>query len=102
MIEIVIVVGIILVFAAIAIPIYFSVIEKTKAVHCQDTRSTAVTQYGVYNAMGGTINPDGLHDMEFLVDAEYIIVEKSCINGGEYTWVVAEGESTIITCSEHE
>ncbi len=99
-VEIIIVIAIIAVLSAIAVPIYAGITAKAEESQCEYTRAIAVKQYSVYKNMGGVENPDGEHDMAVLVDAGYLIEDSKCSEGGIYTWSVEEGD-VAIACSVH-
>jgi len=85
--ELMVVVGIIGVLTAVAVPIYNNLQADARQTACRATRGTIESAYAVYLADG---NP-ATGDITALVPA-YIAKMPVCPNGGEYT--LANGKCT--------
>lgn len=100
MLEIMIVVGVIGVLAAIAIPNFVSARVRTQSVHCSNNVrhfEAAKAQYALECGLrnGGSINPSAALNA-YLVN---LTVTSSCPAGGTYSDIAAIGTPTI--CSFH-
>jgi Tfp pilus assembly protein PilE len=95
-----IVVGIIGLLAAIAIPNFIRARERTRRTHCWNNMrqiEAAKAQYAMESSLpdGATISPSTALN-EYLIN---LTVESGCPGGGTYSDIAAVG--TLMSCDEH-
>jgi len=101
LIELIVVIAIIAVIFAIAIPLILSYLEKSKESVCLEDRKTAERMYSFYVANGGLYNPNNTTGTQFLVDAKLLKSNIVCKSGGVLTWGINDNGNAIIVCSVH-
>ncbi len=95
--ELMIVIVIIGVLAAIGVPAYTNYVEKARATTCDANRRSLSTANGLYYAENGEYAGD-INDLEAYLDAT-TISNFTCPSKGTFTFNADNG---TITCSKHD
>jgi len=101
LIELIIVIAIFGVIAAITIPALLSFVEKGREAACLEDRRTAERMYRFYKAKGGDFNPNETNGTQFLVDEKLLGSNIICKSNGVLTWGVDDSGNALIICSVH-
>lgn len=101
LIELIVVIAIVGVIAAITIPALLSFVEKGSEGACLEDRITAERMYMFYKAKGGAFNPNNTMGTQFLVDDKLLHNNITCKSGGVLTWGVDDYGNALIICSVH-
>ncbi len=101
LIELIVVLAVLGILAAILVPTIIGFINEARKNTCLATVQTGERLDDIYVSKGGTFDPSGTGDFQFLVDAGLIGAAPVCPSGGTYSWVRgSEGDLNII-CSVH-
>ena len=101
LIELIVVLAVLGILAAILVPTIIGFINEARKNTCLATVQTGERLDDIYVSKGGTFDPSGTGDFQFLVDAGLIGAAPVCPSGGNYSWVRgSEGDLNII-CSVH-
>lgn len=100
LIELIVVIALLGIIAAVAVPSFTSILERSKAKQCVLNRKTAVHAYDIYSVENGSFDIDGHAGVEFLQNANLIGSDVVCTANGTYTWKVTD-DITSIECDVH-
>jgi prepilin-type N-terminal cleavage/methylation domain-containing protein len=102
LIELIVVIAILGILAAIAVVVFAGIINDSKKRVCETNRADLRRIYMYYQHNGGTHNPDGTTSLDFLVDAKLLNQPYSlCPSGGDVYWKLEDDGSMGVYCTIH-
>lgn len=101
LIELIVVLAVLGILAAILVPTIVGFINEARKNTCLATIQTGERLDDIYVSKGGTFDPSGTGNFQFLIDAGLIGATPVCPSGGTYSWVRSSGSPLSIICSVH-
>jgi prepilin-type N-terminal cleavage/methylation domain-containing protein len=101
LIELIVVLAVLGILATILVPTIIGFINEAQKKTCLTTIQTGQRVDDIYVAKGGTFDPNGTGNFQFLIDADLLDQAPTCPSGGTYSWVRGSGGILNIICSVH-